>query len=200
MNGLTFDAENHEYKFNGLKIPSVTQILEDIFPISEFISKELLEEKANLGGMVHSTTEFFDKGILEESSLHPVLKNYLNQWVKFRKDYNIQFDLNGINEQIEVMQYHSVYKFAGRIDRIALMNKKYCIIDIKIGSIQKTHELQTAAYSLLVNQLLERKHQIKKRFAVYLSETDYKVVPHLNNNDENIFLSCLNIYNYKRRK
>jgi hypothetical protein len=98
------------------------------------------------------------------------------------------------------MAYHSIYKFAGRIDRTCLVEKEKSIIDIKSGIEQKTHQLQTAAYSMLVNQLLDKKLQIKKRYAVYLSETDYKVTPHINTNDENIFLSCLSIYNYKRRK
>lgn len=200
MSEFTYNDELHEYKLNGLKIPSVTQVIEDVFPMSEFIPKELLRQKADLGKKVHSTTELYDKGTLDENFLHPILQNYLNQWVKFRKDYNVQFNLELLGENIETMAYHSIYKFAGRIDRTCLVEKEKSIIDIKSGTEQKTHQLQTAAYSMLVNQSLDKKSQIKKRYAVYLSETDYKVIPHTNTNDENIFLSCLSIYNYKRRK
>lgn len=200
MSEFTYNDELHEYKLNGLKIPSVTQVIEDVFPMSEFIPKELLKQKADLGKKIHSTTELYDKGTLDEKSLHSILQNYLNQWIKFRKDYNVQFNLELLSENIELMAYHSVYKFAGRIDRTCLVSKEKSIIDIKSGTEQKTHQLQTAAYSMLVNQLLDKKLQIKKRYAVYLSETDYKVKPHTNTNDENIFLSCLSIYNYKRRK
>jgi hypothetical protein len=199
-NELTFDENKHEYKFDGIIIPSVTQIIGDIFPISDFISKDLLKEKADLGKKIHSTTELYDRGTLDVDKLHPILKAYLDSWVKFRKDFNVQFDLDSFSEQIETLLYHSVYKFAGRVDRIPFVDKERCIIDIKSGMEQKTHALQTAAYAMLANQLLDRKFKIKKRYAVYLSETGYKVIEHKNTNDENVFLSCLTIYNYRRSK
>ena len=200
MDDFTFDELKHEYKVNGLIYPSVTKIIGDIFPISDFISKELLEQKADLGKKIHSTTELYDKGTLDVDKLHPTLKTYLDSWIKFRKDFNVQFDLDSFSEQIETLLYHSVYKFAGRVDRIPFVDKERCIIDLKSGTEQKTHSLQTAAYAMLANQLLDRKFKIKKRYAVYLSETGYKVTEHKNTNDENIFLSCLTIYNYRRSK
>jgi hypothetical protein len=200
LDDFTFDELKHEYKVNGLIYPSVTKIIGDIFPISDFISKELLEQKADLGKKIHSTTELYDKGTLDVDKLHPTLKTYLDSWIKFRKDFNVQFDLDSFSEQIETLLYHSVYKFAGRVDRIPFVDKERCIIDLKSGTEQKTHSLQTAAYAMLANQLLDRKFKIKKRYAVYLSETGYKVTEHKNTNDENIFLSCLTIYNYRRSK
>jgi hypothetical protein len=201
MDDFTYEETKHEYRLNGLVIPSVTKIIGDIFPISDFISKELLEQKADLGKKIHSTTQLHDEGTLDENNLHPILKNYLGSWIKFRKDYDVQFDLDFLPEQIEVLLYHTIYKFAGRVDRIPLISKEHCIVDLKSGTEQKkTHALQTAAYAMLANQLLDKKFKIKKRYAVYLSETGYKVTEHKITNDENVFLSCLSIYNYRRIK
>jgi hypothetical protein len=192
---LQFVEEGHKYTLDGLEIPSVTKVLNDIFPISDFVSKELLEEAGKLGKQVHNATELWDREILDYEELHPLLKAYLNSWVKFRKDYNFE------PTDIELQLFHPVYKYAGRIDRVGFSGKDKILLDIKSGTKQKTHAYQTAAYEELFNYDKKKKEfLIKKRWTVYLSEDGYKVEPYLSPNDRNIFLACLTIYNAKRSK
>jgi len=190
---LTFDAEKHEYKFDGKVIPSVTQIMEYSKLVDlEWVSKELLEEKGDLGTKVHKATELYDQNILDIDDLHPVLRNYLNGWIKFKKDYDFQI------KEIEQIYYHPKYSFAGTLDRVGIAQSVKTLVDIKSGTKQKVHEIQTAAYKLLYDLGRPKKEMIKKRLIVYLSETGYKVEPNNGLYDDKIFLAALTIYNYKK--
>lgn len=188
---LSFTEENHEYKFDGIVVPSVTQVIKGAGLVNfDYVSKELLEEKADLGSKVHKTTELYDMGILDLDELHPTLKAYLDGWINFKKDFGFT------HTEIETEYYHPKYKFAGRLDRVGMINGKLSIVDIKSGAKHKSHSIQTAAYQLLYD-FKPKKEQIKKRYAVYLSETGYKVEEHTNVTDRNIFLAALTIFNYK---
>ena len=191
---LTYNDIKHEYQLDGMIIPSVTQVLKGAGLVNlDFIDKDLLAEKADLGHKVHSTTELYDLGTLDLFSLHPTLSNYLDSWVKFRKDFNFQ------PTEIELKLHHELYRFAGTVDRIGTMNNELILLDIKSGKKFRTHEVQTAAYKLLFDQGKKKTEKIKKRYAVYLSEHGYKLEPHTDTNDTAVFLAALTINNYLRQ-
>lgn len=193
MEDFTFDDRTHQYLLNGVQIPSVTQVLMEAGLVNlDFISKDLLEQKADLGIKVHLTTELYDQGNLILESLHPTLLAYLNSYIKFKMDYNF------IVQDIELKSYHKLFRYAGRIDRIGTVSGKLSIIDIKSGTVQPTHALQLAGYSELYNQDKKLKDQIRKRYCVYLSQDGYVVKEYNNPTDKNIFLAALTITNYKR--
>lgn len=195
MSGLTFNEDKHEYQYNKLTVPSVTQIISGAGLVNfDFISKELLEEKADLGRKIHTTTELYDQDILEISTLHPILVNYLESWAKFKKDYGF------IIKELEEMYFHPLYRFAGRVDRVGFIKDKLCILDIKSGVKSKTHGLQTAAYKLLYNYGKPKKELAKDRYIVYLTQDGYKVEQNKEETDEQVFLAALTIFNYQRRK
>ena len=190
-NELTFTDELHEYKLDGIVIPSVTQVIEKSSLVNlDWVSPELLEQKADLGAKVHSTTEFYDKSTLDLENLHPLLSKYLDQWIKFRHDYEFE------PTEIELRLAHPLYRFAGTIDRVGYIKDELTLLDIKSGTIQKAYAIQTAGYELLYNQANKKK--IKRRLAVYLSENDYKVKEYKDKNDANVFLAALTIHNYKK--
>lgn len=192
-NELTFTEAMHEYKLNGVIIGSVTQIIKDAGLIDySLVPKELLEVKSDLGQKVHSTTELYDLGTLDKKDLHPVLKNYLKQWIKFRKDYNF------IPTHIEYELYHPLYKYAGRIDRVGTRGTNLTLLDLKTANPQRANALQTAAYKEMFEKQTGLK--IKERMTVYLFEDSYKVEIHNKPDDLPVFLAALSIYNYKRRK
>lgn len=196
MENFEFDKATHTFKLNGIKIPSVTQILDGagLNDAIKFISKETLDAASDLGTKVHRTTELYDNGTLDIDFLHPVLRSYLDQWIKFRKDYDF------MPTGIELIKYHPIYKYAGIIDRIGTSRNKLTLIDIKSGIYVKTHEIQLAGYEILYNDILLHDKKIKQKLLVYISENSYKVVECKNPNDKNVFLSCLTIHNYKRSK
>lgn len=190
---LTYNDTNHEYKLNGLIIPSVTQVLKGAGLVNlDFVNEDLLAEKADLGKKVHLTTELFDNGTLDIDFLHPTLKAYLDSWIKFKADFNFT------PTDIELQLFHKLYRFAGRVDRVGLANGVLTLVDIKSGIHTKTHAIQTAAYTLLYNQDKKKGEQIKKRFTVYVKPEGYKVEENKGANDQNIFLAALTIHNYLR--
>lgn len=190
---LSYDDVTHQYKENGVIIPSVTQVIKEAGLINlDWVEPELLRLKADLGKKVHLATELYDNNTIDLDELHPTLKLYLNGWIKFREDYDFS------PTEIELQLYHKLYKYAGRIDRVGNIGKDKVLIDIKSGTHQKTNAIQTAGYELLYNQDKKKPGQIKKRLIVYLSESGYKVEENKNPNDKNVFLSALTITNYLR--
>lgn len=190
---LTFDEKKHEYKLDGLVIPSVTQIIKAAGLINlDYVGPQLLKEKADLGKKVHLTTELYDRDSLNINELHPTLKEYLDGWIKFKEDYNFT------PTEIELMSAHHLYKFAGRIDRIGFIAKDLTLLDIKSGSKQKSNAIQTAGYALLYDQDKKKTEQIKKRMVVYLLPEGYRVESHTDPNDKNVFLAALTISNFKK--
>lgn len=193
-----FIKENHTYKLDGIVIPSVTQVIKEAGLINlDYVNDEYIKYKADLGEKVHSTTELFDQNNLDEESLHPTLKAYLEGWKKFRTDYEFN------PTHIEYEAYHSLYRYAGRIDRVGTikLNRKklLAIIDIKTGIIHHSHAIQTAAYMELFNQSRIKSEQAKTRICVYLKENGgYEIKEYKDDNAKNIFLACLTIYNYKK--
>ena len=195
MGELIYEEATHEYKEGGVVLRSVTQIIKDAGLIDlNWIDKDLLAEKADLGNKVHKTTELYDMGSLNTEELHPALRSYLDGWIKFRSDYNF------VPQDIELQLFHKTYRYAGRIDRTGLLLKELTLLDIKSGIAQKSNALQTAAYAELYNQDKKKSEQIKRRMIVYLSPDGYKIEEHLDANDKNVFLAALTISNFKRRK
>jgi hypothetical protein len=191
--GLSFDETKHIYKSDGLVIPSVTQIMQSSGLVNlEWISQEILDNTSDLGKKVHKTTELLDKGTLDIETLHPTLRNYLNGWIKFRKDFDF------IPTEIELQLFHELYKYAGRIDRVGMIGKDLTLLDIKSGTKQKSHAIQTMGYKLLYDQNKKKPEQIKRRLIVYLSEDGYKIEEHKEETDKNIFLAALTITNFLR--
>ena len=193
MNQLLFDEDKHQYQLDGMIIPSVTQILHDSGLVNlDWVDKELLEEKSDLGKKVHSATELYDTNELDIDRLHQTLKLYLAGWTEFRENYGF------VPTEIELQLSHPLYKYAGRIDRIGFIGKDLTLLDIKSGTKQKVHGIQTAGYKLLYDCGKKKTAQIKRRLIVYLSETGYKVEENRNPQDMNVFLAALIITNYKR--
>lgn len=194
QNILTFEEETHTYKTNGIKVPSVTQILKEAGLIDlSFVDKEILEYKSDLGTKVHTTTELYDQNNLDVDSLHPILKGYLDGWIKFRKDYDFTPTL------MEIALIHPLYKYAGKIDRIGTIRKDTVQVDLKSGVHHHSYAIQSAGYTELYNYGKPKKEQIKKRYTVYLKGTgEYEVREHKNPNDTRVFLAALTITNYKR--
>lgn len=189
---LTFDEETHIYKLDGVAIPSVTQAIKGagLMDLS-FVSKELLEAKADLGKKIHTTTELYDRNNLDMNKLHPTLRGYLNAWIKFEDE--CQF----IPTSIEMMKYHPLYRYAGRIDRIGMMQNVLTQVDLKSGVHHPSYAIQSAAYVELCNYGKPKAECIKKRITVYLKEDGtYQLKEYKDERDIRIFLASLTINNY----
>jgi hypothetical protein len=142
---------------------------------------------------VHLACQYYDEGDLDFDSLDPELEGYVSAYAAWRQESG----LSG-SEWIECPMTDPRGLYRGTSDRIFTARPR-SLWDIKTGAFQAWIALQTAAY---VNMLPDPYSY--SRFSVHLSpdgaysvrefpKADYA-------QDLAVFLSALNIVNYKRRR
>lgn len=191
MHVLDFDEEKHIYRNErGDIVPSVTQILQ-CAGLVDFsgIAPAVLELAAERGTIVHTITEYLDKGTLDENSIDPALAGYVEGYKAFKKQY-------GINKciSIEKQIYHKTLGYAGTLDRIAKYDSSLMLYDIKTGTKEHAHALQLAGYL----NAIEYQNGIDFFGTLYLSEDGkFEFVPADVKRAWPVFLAALNITKWK---
>ena len=115
MSVLEFQESTHTYTLDGVRVPSVTQILKPMYSFYG-VPDEVLQAKAELGTNVHRACELLDNDDLDEDSeeglaaLEPIA-GYLAGYKKFKADKKPVVIAN------EQRLYHPLHKYAGTIDR-----------------------------------------------------------------------------------
>lgn len=166
MSCLKFYDEGHRYELDGVEIPSVSEISR--FASREVygndISKYVLDKACERGTAVHKATEELDK--TGKCEISPEYVEYLNAYVKFRKDFNIKE-----YTYIEKPLADEETGYAGTLDRVYVIDEdfakavkkhcktdisncigKYAIIDLKTSNTVKKQlaQIQLPAYSNLL--------------------------------------------------
>ena len=122
---IEYIDEIHTYLYDGVIVPSVSQILhEKVFPRKyEGVPASVLNAKAEYGTEVHSIIEKLENGIeYEPSSL--LVKASVGQYLNLKEKYNIN-----VVEQEKIVCYKGLY--AGRFDMVAKIGNDLCLCDIK---------------------------------------------------------------------
>ena len=164
---IEFTEEGHTYTYEGKQVPCVSDILE-YFGITNFdsVRSSILQASMDFGNVVHKTLELYDKNDLLSCDLE--IEAYLDGWKKFRKEC---LDENRPFEVIEQSLYSKVWGYAGTPDRVYNAS----LFDIKTGSINVSHPLQTAFYQILVEENFPIK--IRKRYSIFLKPCTYALIP-----------------------
>ena len=211
MSNLIFREEDHSYWLGdpetGVSLMSVTRVLGDAGLVrTDFFTPQ----SAQRGTTVHTMTEDYDSGVLDETTVedHPYYP-YLCAWKQFVEDYNAKFS------RIEWRLAHPDLAYAGTIDRVGTVMldgknggpkvRRRCVIDIKSGSARPEHRIQLSAYTGLVSRALvlsgesPTHAQQLRRLCVYITkEGKYRVVEHTDGVDEVMWLSALRVAKYRR--
>lgn len=194
---LKFDDAAHRYTLNGVELPSVTHILNDVLDEYSDIDPETMRRAQERGTAVHKTCELYDKDQLDFESLDPVIAPYLEAYIRFLSE-------TGFNPQVIEQSVNSLkYGYAGTLDRIGApkRSKNRWQVDIKTSSaLGKSVGPQTAAYDQAAREggWIEPKEKVQ-RFALQLKDDgNYRLVPFDSATDFNVFLSALTIYKFKR--
>jgi len=188
---LTYRDDIHEYRIDGVVVPSVTQIIKEAgFSDYSMVPAPILKAAQKFGKAVHSATELWDKGILDVESLSAPLVPYLEAWKKFRTDYN------PVINEIELKLGSEKWRFAGTIDRIITLNGAG-ILDLKSGfEFIPATAIQTGGYGILAKE----KYKIKFRMGLLLKpDGTYKIQQYKETTDEQTFLSALICYRWKEK-
>ncbi len=190
---LTFNAEKHEYRLNGVVLPSITQVLR-LAGLVDFskVPPTILKASQDFGTAAHVATQLYDLGTLDFATLDEALRPYLDNWIYFKEKYGFKPDI------IEKPMASRIYRFAGTPDRLGTINGKQVIVEIKTSyELSKANALQTAAQGILWKE--NGGTNKYRRLAVLLTgEALPQVEEYENRADEQKFLAALTVANIKK--
>lgn len=184
MGKIEFDAEKHEYTWEGQKIPSVSDILA---PLSAEryaeINPAVLQQAAARGTAVHEICEAMDYGL--DPEIEPGLEGYAQAYSDFLRDYSPKWELI---EQI--VSYETILgeapAYCGTVDRYGTIDGNPAILDIKTYASLNTDSMisascQTALYraAILSSVPIEDLHKAEetRRYLLHLKKDgSYRLV------------------------
>ena len=175
-------------------LPRVTEVLRGVGLIDmSHVPVDILDRALKFGTALHKACELNDLGTLDFKTLSNPLIPYLASWQNFVRDYKITFKPEEIERQLI-----SKRGFKGTPDRFTMVNRKFTIIDLKSSTaMTSATALQLAAYQILAEENIDQK--VKQRLGVQLTETGvYKITNYTKMSDMTVFLSCLNLYVWKK--
>ena len=133
---VEFIEETHQYLIDGILVPSVTQIVEKIFPDKyKGVPDYILKAKAEYGIQIHKFIEIIE--IKKPKRPIAYLKKYygmnfiqeesIKQYLEIKRQFNIE-----VLEVEKIVFYKNLY--CGKLDIKAKVNGKKAIIDVKATS------------------------------------------------------------------
>ena len=124
---LIFYEDTHTYELDGVKLPSVTEILSP-FSGNDKISPAMLQHAAHRGHLVHEYTELIDYGAPpEDIDIVPELAGYVSAYLRFLRDWQPTWEL--IEQPV-----HCGMAYAGTLDRYGAIDGAPTLLDIKSTS------------------------------------------------------------------
>lgn len=189
---FTFDPPSHTYRLGEAVLPSVTQLIDGALVSYAMVPPDVLEAARQMGLAVHRATELYDLADLDEASLDPQLRPYLEAYVRFRRETG--FEPTAIEEQL----YHPGLLYAGTPDRCGRMGGDLVVLDLKkMQVLNNWIGVQTSAYQELIGAHGRRP---KRRFGLSLrKDGTYKLHEFTSRDDWPCFMSLLTLFNWKAR-
>lgn len=190
MQGLIqFDEKLHEYRIDGRRLPSVTEILKPLYTDLRFVDRDLLDFAGSRGTAVHKAVELHVLGDLDYGSLQGDVAEYFEQYLKFELD-------TGFKPVVSELRVSSKMGYAGTLDLAGYLNGKMALVDLKTtASLSKAVALQTAAYQRAMNETTD--HKAETRFALRLGRDRYQLQAYKNDaQDFASFLGFLSVHRW----
>ena len=154
MMRIDFDEEKHEYSVDGVRVPSVSEILA---PLSAErygeLNKSVLEQAAHRGTAVHEGTQLIDFGIAPDYDSE--IDGYLVAYQMFLLQHEVEWGfIEGTLGYIRAEEEIPLY--AGTIDRFGLVDGMPTVVDIKTySSMSSQAQLQASCQTALYADALE---------------------------------------------
>ncbi len=127
---IEFVEEEHLYIYDGVIIPSVSEILKFIFPEKyKDVPDYILQNKAEYGSLVHELVEQLENGktieeLKQDYEFNYIVEASLEQHLRLKKEYEIE-----TISQEEMVCYKGLY--AGRYDSEAMIKRELSLVDRK---------------------------------------------------------------------
>ena len=197
MSICTLNVKDHLYKIDDERVPSVTQILADLSIFSR-LDPAVIAAAAEDGRLVHRAVELFNRGDLDEDSLHASLVGYVTAWKRFVHDFQFHAIL------IEQIVWSDRWKFAGTLDVYGswkpLRLRRAALVDVKSGLKDLCHGPQTAAYLEAGRERNTVTRHAVDRVVVRLGINGfYEVDEYADPADWSYFQAALHVYRFQER-
>lgn len=193
---LQLDQATHTYTFDGLVLPSVTQLTSALVDYGR-ISQGVLDAAADRGRAVHLACHLYDMNDLDESSVDEAVRPYLDAWIRFRAETGFVLAHNGSELQL----HHPKLLYAGTLDKFGTLASMNTLIDLKATvAILPAVKVQTAAYAELLNQSFGPGYVQDRRSLQLRPDGTYRLSPaYRDPNDFRTFLALLTVHNWRQR-
>ncbi len=149
-NNLVFLEDSHTYLYNGVIIPSVSELIRFKYPQTyKDVPKFVLEKAASYGTAMHQLIEDYENGkavddIMFDPNIDPNMKSSLKDYIEIKLKYILY-----PKSTEQIISYKG--RFAGRYD---ILTKDDYLIDVKTTSSVHTDllSLQLGLYYLALNK------------------------------------------------
>lgn len=186
---LDFDAETHTYHLDGIRVPSVTQIVNAVVPFGFAIDPWYLKR----GTALHRAIDLFHAGRLDETTIDESYAGKFDAYQKFRAETKCETAAS------EIALGSKRYMFAGTLDAILMFDGCDLVLGDWKGSVTPSADLQLGGYSILLKESGEKIFSgVNRGVGVQLNDDgSYKCrwIDSLKK-QERYFLACLTVYNW----
>jgi hypothetical protein len=160
------------------------------------IARDILEAAARFGRHVHRAVELWNLKTLDEARLDPLLVPYLAAWKEFCRHTGAEVI------ETERRVWHPKLRYAGTLDSIVRIGRRRHLVDVKSSAkVPRSVGPQTAAYARAYIQEAGQSSLDRVRMCVHLLPSgEYRLHKLMDPADWNVFLSCLNIHNFRTKK
>lgn len=134
---LRLDPASHSYYLGRNRLPGVTEVLTTCRVIDSTWWSDSARER---GKAVHEALHFYDEKDLDQNTVDPAIRPYLDAYEKFLADSGAEVLAS------EHMVHSRVFGYAGTLDRVLRLNKRAVLVDIKTGARPLWVGMQVAAY------------------------------------------------------
>lgn len=184
--------DTSKYRVNGVRVPSVTEVL-DIAGLSDLsmVPEHHLEYARLRGSAVHEWLEGVDRGDLDGIEPDPTIAPYVAAYHQFKTDTGFESEL------IEEVVVDTAYCFAGTVDRTGTIPKLHddpIVLDFKARAAM-TPEIgpQLAGYGLALDKP-------RRRYGLQLRPDGlYRLHEYKDRTDTHDFLAALRVTHFKLR-
>jgi hypothetical protein len=197
---FTFDEASHAYALDGVRLPSVTQLINGagIGPDFSMVPRDALEAARAFGVAVHSACELDDLDELDDTGTDARVMGCVEAWRRFKRETEAEILAT------EQRLYHPTLRYAGTLDGLARLTLKgdargLWLLDRKTGAEpHPSYGVQLAAYEQLLRGQTGADFAAMGRATVHLDESGrYRFHRFTNHSDAACFMACLALNQWK---
>ena len=190
MPRLEFFEANHEYRLDGVRVPSVTQVLQSAGIIDySSVPEEWRNFALTRGSAVHHACRLLDENDLDRKTLDSSLDGYIRAYERFLADSGAR------PISIEQCVSNELMRYAGTLDRIYDVGGMRVLADLKTSLVPNWTGIQISAYAACISGV----DTFLKRWGVALRDDGtYRIETFEDTMDWDIFVSALAVHNWKK--